>query len=78
MANRPAAIKSSRRIQCSSVSVQTMWQYRPDAIRCLTSSWISCFDTNRETATGRTEGQHRPDAIQVSNKLSEHVSVFLS
>jgi hypothetical protein len=56
MANRLAAIKSSRRIQCSSSSVHMMWQYRPDAIQCSTSSWISCLDMDRETATFGRKG----------------------
>jgi hypothetical protein len=36
-----AAIQSSRRIQHSSASVRTTWQYRPDAIQCLTSIMVS-------------------------------------
>jgi hypothetical protein len=46
--------KSSRRIQCSSASVRTTWQYHPDAIQCSSRNWISCPDTDRETATVRT------------------------
>jgi hypothetical protein len=78
MANRPDTIKSSRRIQSSSASVRTTWQYRPDAIQCSSRNWISCPDTDRETATVRTEGQHRSDAFQASRKISAHILVFLS
>jgi hypothetical protein len=35
MANRPDALQSSRKSQCSSASVRTTWLYRPDAIQCL-------------------------------------------
>jgi hypothetical protein len=41
MENHLAAIQSSRRIQHSSASVRTMWQYRPDAIQCLASIRVS-------------------------------------
>jgi hypothetical protein len=41
MVNRPNAHQSSRRSQCSSASVQTMWLYCPDAIQCLTSIRVS-------------------------------------
>jgi len=41
MANRPDALQSSRRSQCSSASVRTTWLYRPDAIQCLTSIRVS-------------------------------------
>jgi hypothetical protein len=41
MANRPDALQSSRRSQCSSASVRTTWLYRPDAIQCLTSIKVS-------------------------------------
>jgi len=41
MANRPDALQSSRRAQCSSASVWTTWLYRPDAIQCLTSIRVS-------------------------------------
>jgi hypothetical protein len=46
MANRPAAIKSSRRIQCPSASIRTTWQYRPDTIQCWTSNRVSVSDTD--------------------------------
>jgi hypothetical protein len=39
MANRPNALQSSRRSQCS--SVRTTWLYRPDAIQFLTSIRVS-------------------------------------
>jgi hypothetical protein len=41
MANRPNALQSSRRSQCSSASVRTTWLYRSDTIRCLTSIRVS-------------------------------------
>jgi hypothetical protein len=41
MANRPDALQSSRRFQCSSESVRTTWLYRSDAIKCLTSIRVS-------------------------------------
>jgi hypothetical protein len=41
MVNRPNALQSSRRSQCSSESVQTTWLYSPDAIQCLTSIRVS-------------------------------------
>jgi hypothetical protein len=41
MVNRPDALKSSRKSQCSSVSVRTTWLYRPDAIQCLTRNRVS-------------------------------------
>jgi hypothetical protein len=41
MANRPDALKSSRKSQCSSASVWTTWLYRPDAIQCLTKNRVS-------------------------------------
>jgi hypothetical protein len=65
MANRPNAIKSSRRIQCSSASVRTMWQYRPDAIQCSTSNRVSVSDTNmgRQLRTVLTMWCSRLNAI---------------
>jgi hypothetical protein len=65
MANRPAAIKSSRRIQCSSASVRMTWQYRPDAIQCSTSNRVSVSDTNmgRQLQIVRTMWCSRPDAL---------------
>jgi len=56
MANRLDAIKSSRRIQWSSASIQTTWQYRPDAIQSLTSNRVSVSDTDmgRQLQTVRT------------------------
>jgi hypothetical protein len=41
MANRPDALQSSRKSQCSSASVRTTWLYRPDAIQCLTRNRVS-------------------------------------
>jgi hypothetical protein len=41
MANRSDALQSLRRSECSSASVRTMWQYRPDTIQCLTSIRVS-------------------------------------
>jgi len=41
MANRPDALQSSRRSQCSSAFVRTTWLYSPDAIQCLTSIRVS-------------------------------------
>jgi hypothetical protein len=41
MANRPDALQSSRRSQCSSASVRKTWLYRPDAIQGLTSIRVS-------------------------------------
>jgi hypothetical protein len=46
MANPPAAIQSSRRIQHSSASIRTTWQYRLDAIHCSTSNRVSVSDTD--------------------------------
>jgi hypothetical protein len=41
MENRPNALQISKRSQCSSASVRTMWLYCPDAIQCLTSIRVS-------------------------------------
>jgi len=46
IANRPTTIQSLRRIQYSSASVRTTWQYRPYAIQCSTSNRISVLDTD--------------------------------
>jgi hypothetical protein len=56
MANRPNALQSSRRSQCSSASVRTTWLYRPDAIQCLTSIRISAsrHSYGKTAATIRT------------------------
>jgi len=64
-------LKTSER---QSNTVRTLGQASP----IYTRSWISCSDMNQETITVRTEGQHHPDAFQVSRKLSARVSVFLS
>jgi len=45
----PNAFQSSRRIQHSSVSIWTTWQYHPDVSQCSTSKMISFIDTD----TGR-------------------------
>jgi hypothetical protein len=42
----PDILQSSRRIQRSSTSVRTTWQYRSDASRCSTSKRISFADTD--------------------------------
>jgi hypothetical protein len=56
MANRPAAIQSSKRSQCSNASVRTSWLYRPDAIQCLTSISVSAsrHSYGKTAATVRT------------------------
>jgi hypothetical protein len=46
LATRPNALQSSRKIQRSSASVRTTWQYRPDISQCLTSKRISFADTD--------------------------------
>jgi hypothetical protein len=45
-ATHPDTLQSSRRIQISSASVRTMWQYRPDTSQCSTSKRISFADIN--------------------------------
>jgi len=56
MANRPNALQSSRRSQCSSESVWTTWLYYPDAIQCLTSIRVfaSRHSYGKTVATVRT------------------------
>jgi hypothetical protein len=56
MANRPDALQSSRRSQCSSKSVRTTWLYHPDAIQCLTSIRVSAsrHSYGKTAATIRT------------------------
>ena len=56
MANRPDALQSSRKSQCSSASVRTTWLYRPDAIQCLTSIRVSAsrHSYGKTAATVRT------------------------
>jgi hypothetical protein len=78
MTTRPDSLQSSKRFQRSSAYVRTTWLYRLHAIQSLSRNWISCSDTDREIATVRTEGQHRPDTFQVSRKIYVDVSVFLS
>jgi hypothetical protein len=41
MENRPDALQSSKKSQCSNASVRTTWLYRPDAIQCLTKNRVS-------------------------------------
>jgi hypothetical protein len=56
MANRPDAIQSSRRSQCSSASVRTTWLYCPNAIQSLTSIRVSAsrHSYGKTVATVRT------------------------
>jgi hypothetical protein len=56
MANRPNALQSSRRSQCSSASVRTTWLYLPDAIQGLTSIRVSAsrHSYGKTAATVRT------------------------
>jgi hypothetical protein len=56
MANRPDALQSLRRSQCSSASVRTTWLYRPDAIQCLTRIRVSAsrHSYGKTDATVRT------------------------
>jgi hypothetical protein len=56
MANRPDALQSSRRSQCSSASVRTTWLYRLDAIQGLTSIRVSVsrHSYGKTAATVRT------------------------
>jgi hypothetical protein len=56
MANRPDALQSSRKSQCSSASVRTTWLYRPDAIQCLTRNRVSAsrHSYGKTAATVRT------------------------
>jgi len=63
MANRPNALQSSRRSQCSSASVRTTWQYRPDAIKCLTSMRVfaSRHSYGKTVATVRMMSSIRQD-----------------
>jgi len=72
LCNRPdGPLKESGR---QSNTIRMLGQASPISTR----SWISCSDTDRETATVRTEGQHRPDAFLVSKKIYARISVFLS
>jgi len=56
MANRPDALQSSRRSQCSNESVRTTWLYYLDAIQCLTSIRVSVsrHSYGKTAATFRT------------------------
>jgi hypothetical protein len=66
MANRPDALQSSRRSQCSSESVRTTWLYHPAAIQCLTSIRVSAsrHSYGKTAATVWTTWLYRSDAIQ--------------
>jgi hypothetical protein len=46
MANRPDALQSVRKSQCSSAFVRTTWLYRPNAIKCLTRNRVSASRHN--------------------------------
>jgi hypothetical protein len=63
MANRPHALQSLRKSQCSSASVRTMWLYRPDAIQGLTSIRVfaSRHSYGKMVATVRTMFYIRQD-----------------
>jgi hypothetical protein len=68
MANRPDALQSSRKSQCSSASVRTTWLYRPDAIQCLTRNRVSAsrHSYGKRAATVRTMSSIRQEcAYQV-------------
>jgi hypothetical protein len=56
MANRPDALQSSRKSQCSSKSVRTTWLYRPNVIQCLTRNRVSTsrHSYGKTAATVRT------------------------
>jgi hypothetical protein len=77
MANGLDALLSSRRIQRSSSSVRTTWQYRSDAIQCLTRKRISFRDRYGKTATSvRTLGIHSPDAVPDKARRGAEVQTF--
>jgi hypothetical protein len=68
MANRPDALQSSRKSQCSSASVRTTWLYRPDPIQGLTSIrvYASRHSYGKTAATVRTMSSIRQErAYQV-------------
>jgi hypothetical protein len=74
MANRLAAIQSSRRIQRSSASVRTMWQYRPNAIQCSTSNRVLSQTQIWEDSYNRPDDVcSRPDAILDKASHAEEV-----
>jgi hypothetical protein len=75
MENRPDALQSLRRPQCSSASVRTTWLYRPDAIQCLTSIRVSAsrHSYGKTAATVRTMfsiRQERAYQVQLSGRSS--------
>jgi hypothetical protein len=78
MANHPDAIKSSRRIQSSSVSVRTSWQYRPDAIQSSKSNRVSVSDTDmgKQLQTFQTMWCSRLDAILGRKSCSRSATVW--
>jgi hypothetical protein len=68
MANRPDALHSLRRSQCSSASVWMTWLYRPNAIQCLTRIRVSDsrHSYGKTAATVRTMSSIRQErAYQV-------------
>jgi hypothetical protein len=56
MENRPDALQSLRKSQCSSASVRMTWLYCPDAIQCLTRNRVSAsrHSYGKTAATVRT------------------------
>jgi hypothetical protein len=78
MANRLDAIKSLRRIQCSSASIRTTWQYRLDAIQSSTCNRVSVSDTNmgRQLQTVRTMWCSRLDARATSSRCGLDMEAF--
>jgi hypothetical protein len=66
LVNRPDALQSSRRFQCSNASIRMTWLYRPDAIQCLTS--IRKFDSRHN---------YRKTAATVQ-KMCDHVWMMSS
>jgi hypothetical protein len=63
MENRPDALQSSIKSQCSSTSIRTTWLYRPDAIQCLTSIRVSAsrHSYGKTAATVRTMSSIRQE-----------------
>jgi hypothetical protein len=73
MANRPDALQSSRKSQCSSASVRTTWLYRPDTIQCLTRNRVSAsrHSYGKTASTVRTMSsirQERAYQVQTSGR----------
>jgi hypothetical protein len=80
----PDALQSFRRIQRSSVSVQTTWQYRSDSIQC-SSKMISFADTDmgrqlqlsgRQVYTVRTLSLIRQDVEKNCNRSDVRATPF--